>query len=376
MKVVADDKIPFLRGALESHAEVVYLPGSKISREDLLNADALITRTRTKCNESLLKGTSVRCITTATIGFDHIDTSWCEENGVFWTNAPGCNSGSVQQYIAAALSVLSNELGFSPRGMTLGVVGVGNVGTKVARAARAMGFHVLLNDPPRARMEGDEGFVSLETIRQEADIITFHVPLQKSGEDKTFHLVDRSFLEGMAPGKIIMNSSRGEVVDGNALKASLESGHLAAAVLDVWENEPGIDPALLKLVSIATPHIAGYSADGKVNGTAMSVQAISRYFKLRLDSWLPANVPVPESTVLTIDTRSMTPEEVIKKAILFTYPILDDDRRLREDLGSFEKQRGDYPLRREFPVFTIQLRGAEQELARRLEEIGFKVEME
>jgi erythronate-4-phosphate dehydrogenase len=185
MKIVADDKIPFLKGALEQFAEVIYLPGHKISNEDLKHADALLTRTRTNCNESLLKGTNIRFIGTATIGFDHIDTAYCEKNTIYWTNAPGCNSSSVLQYIATALFKVAHELSFNLKSKTIGIVGVGNVGTKVEKLARRIGMRVLLNDPPRARNEAGGNFVDLGKILNESDIITIHVPLNISGEDKT-----------------------------------------------------------------------------------------------------------------------------------------------------------------------------------------------
>ncbi|GET29786.1 4-phosphoerythronate dehydrogenase [Prolixibacter sp. SD074] len=193
MKIIIDDKIPYIKGALEPFAEVVYLPGSKTTPEVVKDAGALITRTRTKCNRELLEGSGVKFIATATIGFDHIDTEYCSETGIEWTNAPGCNSGSVEQYIASALAVLSQKRHFALSGKTLGIVGAGNVGKKVARIAGAYGMKVLLNDPPRERAEGKSNFVSLDEILAQSDIITLHVPLNMAGEDKTFHLADDAF---------------------------------------------------------------------------------------------------------------------------------------------------------------------------------------
>lgn len=375
MKIVCDNKIPFLKGALEPYAQVVYLPGSETTSDVVCDADAIITRTRTKCNESLLKGSKVKMIATATIGYDHIDTRWCESNGIEWTNAPGCNSWSVQQYIGSLLVTMSRELGFSCKQKTLGVVGVGNVGSKVARIGALLGFKVLLCDPPRARREGTAGFVTLDEIIDKSDIITCHVPLQRSGEDCTFHMIDAARLASMRRDQILINSSRGEVVDCNALKAALKNGAIRAASLDVWENEPDIDCELLSLLFTGTPHIAGYSLDGKANGTMMSVQAIGRKFDLPCSDWTVTDIPLPLQPVeFTLDAAGKTPQEVLADAILYTYNIKDDDARLRADTGSFERQRADYPVRREFPAFTVTLKNDDTGRATViLREIGFNV---
>lgn len=375
MKIVCDNKIPFLKGALEPYAQVVYLPGSDTTPDVVRDADAIITRTRTKCNESLLKGSKVKMIATATIGYDHIDTKWCESNGIEWTNAPGCNSWSVQQYIGSLLVTMSRELGFCCKQKTLGVVGVGNVGSKVARIGALLGFKVLLCDPPRARREGTAGFVTLDEIIDKSDIITCHVPLQRSGEDCTFHMIDAARLASMRRDQILINSSRGEVVDCKALKAALKNGAIKAASLDVWENEPDIDCELLSLLFTGTPHIAGYSLDGKANGTMMSVQAIGRKFDLPCSDWTVTDIPLPLQPVeFTLDAAGKTPQEVLADAILYTYNIKDDDARLRADTGSFERQRADYPVRREFPAFTVTLKNDDTGRATViLREIGFNV---
>ena len=355
MKVVCDSAIPFLRGALEPHCEVVYASGSDISREMVKGADALVIRTRTKCDKNLLEGSKVRFIATATIGYDHIDTQWCESNGITWTNAPGCNSWSVQQYIGSLLVTMSRTLGFSFREKTIGVVGVGNVGSKVARLAVLLGFRVLLCDPPRARREGSGQFVSLDEIISRSDIITLHVPLIRDGEDATFHMFDDSRLASMNKNQILINSSRGEVVDGAALKNALSRKNILAASLDVWENEPQIDPELLSLLFTGTPHIAGYSIDGKATGTTMSVQALGKFFDLPCKDWEVTEVPPSlQPTEFSIDVTGKTPQEVLADAILHTYDIKNDDAALRTDVASFEKQRSHYPVRREFPAFCVK----------------------
>ena len=374
MKIVCDNKIPFLRGVLEPYAEVVYKPGKETTPELVSDADALITRTRTKCNESLLKGSKVQVIATATIGFDHIDTAWCDRNGIYWDNAPGCNSGSVQQYIASVLVTLAQKYGFSLADKTLGVVGVGHVGRKVARIAELLGLKVLLNDPPRARAEGPEGFVSLDEICAQSDLITIHVPLQREGEDATWHLFDRARLESLRPDQILINSSRGPVVDNAALKDVLQGGGLQAAVLDVWEGEPDLDPELVWALAISTPHIAGYSADGKANGTSAAVQTVSRTLGLPLATWQVEDIPAPPQALeFLIDAADKSLQDVLTEAVLHTYDVSQDSNALRGALDQFERLRGDYPVRREFPAFTVQLKDGTPEMADRLAQIGFNV---
>jgi erythronate-4-phosphate dehydrogenase len=374
LKIIADDKIPFLKGVLEPFAEVIYLPGKQITREVTHDADVLLIRTRTKCTKELLEGSKVSFIGTATIGYDHIDTDYCEKNNLKWTNAPGCNSSSVQQYVTASLFKMASESGFSLPDKTIGIVGVGNVGSKVEKIARLLGMNVLICDPPRARKEGSGKFVPLGTILHEADIITVHVPLSFTGKDKTFHLFNDLSFKKMKHGAWFINSSRGEVTNTPALKEALLSRKLSGAVVDVWENEPEIDIELLNLAFLATPHIAGYSTDGKANGTAMIVNSLSRYFNLPLTDWYPADVPVPDNTFIEINAGRKTEQEIIKEAVLHTYDISADDKRFRSCPSDFERQRGDYPLRREFSSYTVKLNSPTEEAMKILEGLGFKIE--
>lgn len=373
MKIIIDNKIPFIQGVFENTAEVVYKKGAEITNDDLKNAQALITRTRTKCNEKLLKGTPIEFIATATIGFDHIDTDFCKKNNIKWTNAPGCNSFSVQQYMASVFAFLAKKYQFDYSKITLGIVGVGNVGKKIEKLARLLKMNILLNDPPRQRNEGTDNFVSLEKIQRQADIITFHTPLNHEGEDKTFHLFDESFLSKLTQKTIIINSSRGQVVDNKVLKNALIDKKIKAAILDVWENEPEIDIELLKRCDIATPHIAGYSADGKATGTSMSVQAISKHFNLNLDNWQAQNIPLPENIKLLIDCAQKTEQEIILEAMESTYKIIEDDQRLRKNINEFEKQRGNYPLRREAPAYSCQLFNCTENLEQKFKDLRFNI---
>jgi erythronate-4-phosphate dehydrogenase len=373
MKIVADDHIPFLRGALEPYARVVYLPGAAIGPSDLKDADALITRTRTQCDRAMLEGSRVKLITSATAGYDHIDARACAELGIEWTNAPGCNADSVVEYVASSLVTVAVSKGLALEGQVLGVVGCGQVGSRIANMARGFGMRVLLNDPPRARAEGGAGFVELAQIQAQADIITFHTSLNMKGPDKSFHLADDAFMAGLAKKVFLINASRGEVVDNAALKAHLKRGAFSAVVLDVWENEPGIDLELMDLVDIASPHIAGYSADGKINGTTHSVRAISRFFGLGADDWTCQDAPRPRDPGLVMDCAGKTELEVIAQAVLEAYQVSRDDARLRGSVETFERQRGDYPVRRDFNYYTIKLLNPPPGLGKRLEALGFLV---
>lgn len=373
IKLVADNRIPFLEGSLEAVARVEYLPGAAISREHLRDAHGLIIRTRTRCDRELLEGTDVRFIASATIGFDHIDTAYCQEKGIGWTNAPGCNSSSVEQYVVSALLWLALNRRLQLKDLSMGIVGVGNVGTKVARAASALGMKVLLNDPPRQRIEGADAFVSLEELKARADIVSLHVPLNRGGIDNTYHLFDRDFLSSLKKGAILINSSRGAVVDEQVLLEGIHGGRLADVVLDVFESEPQVNPELLEAVSLATPHIAGYSLDGKAKGTAMAVRALSRFFGLGQDHWAPGNIPEPGSPEILADAASADPGELLWEIYSQTYNIEADHRRLRADPGSFEDQRGQYPFRREASAYAVRLFQGYPQIREILEKLGFDV---
>jgi erythronate-4-phosphate dehydrogenase len=374
MKIVIDDKIPYIRGAFEPFSEVIYLPGNKTTPEVVKNADAIVTRTRTKCNRELLEGSKVKFIATATIGYDHIDTEYCKQAGIEWTNAPGCNAESVNQYIASALFSYSRKKRFDVKEKTIGIVGVGHVGSKVASLCEAIGMKVLLNDPPRERVEGPEQFISLETIQKESDIITFHVPLNMKGKDATFHMVNEKFIQNLGKKPLLINSCRGEVFDSGAIKKALKTGAVSGFIADCWENEPDIDLELLEMADYGTPHIAGYSKDGKANGTKMSVQAISRFFNLGIENWEPENMELPEKTTIEIDGNQRREYSILAEAVLSTYNIETDDEALRENPQLFEKLRGNYPVRREFGTYTVKMKNIEKETVNKLKKMGFRVE--
>lgn len=338
MKIIIDDKIPYIRESVAAlGADAVYKKGSEIGPADVRDADALIVRTRTRCDEALLGGSSVSFVATATIGFDHIDAGYMRRAGIEWMSCPGCNASSVAQYVRSVLLLMRYRLGAALGSMTLGIVGCGHVGTKVAAAARGLGMRILVCDPPRQeRGEGDE-FVSLDTVARECDVITFHVPLTKDGPHPTYHLAGRGFFDSLVRRPVVINTSRGAVADNGALLDAIIYNKVSRAVVDTWENEPLISRALLGRVWIGTPHIAGYSADGKVNADNMVIDGLCRHFGLRRP---PLIVP----PALPAD---FTPEADIDDPCLRLYNPEKDSAALKAAPGRFEELRGNYRLRRE-----------------------------
>ncbi len=351
MKIIADKNIPFLKGIAESYAEVVYLAGADFTKEAIKDADALIVRTVTHFGRDLLDDSKVKLICTATIGYDHIDTAYCDVHGIKWTNAPGCNSGSVEQYIASVLITMAQRKGFFLKDKTIGIVGVGNVGKKVALVCKALGMRVLKNDPPREEAEGSGEFVSLDTIKKEADIITFHTPLNKEGKYATYHLADASFFGSLGKTPILINAARGSIIDTQSIKEALVKKRISGAVIDCWEKEPTIDLEYMQLADIATPHIAGYSADGKANATRMSLEAIAEFWDLTKDPI--KNITIPQVQNSIIDWSTLEGNK-LEKAILMTYNPIEDHNRLIGSPADFSSLRGNYPLRREYLSYTIK----------------------
>ena len=363
MKIVADTNIPFLKGVLEPYAEVVYLDGRSIDHEAMVDADAIIIRTRTKCNEETLSGTRVQMIASATIGMDHIDLPWCAAHGIDVQNAEGCNAGGVADYVFSALYGIASRRAIKLEEATIGIVGVGNVGRKVEAMARSLGFNVLLNDPPRAQREGPEAFVPLEELLRKSTIVTMHVPL----DDTTRGMAGVDFFEAMQPGAIFINASRGEVVDEAALIHARPK--LGALVLDTWCNEPNPNINLIQICDIATPHIAGYSYQGKQNGTAQAVQALARHFGFEELRFFR---PVTEDESLkpvAIDLTGKTQGEIA--AILqYNYPIFTDDFLFRSSPDSFERLRSEYNYRREFYIDNTYITMFNQKDIQQIEERG------
>ena len=367
LNLVVDDKIPFMHGFAELLGNVRYLPGAAITAADVRDADALIVRTRTRCDRALLEGSRVKFVATATIGFDHIDTAYLQEAGIAWANCPGCNAHSVAQYVESALLLLAahgcwdaacpqldaslpvregalDRTIFSR--LTLGIVGVGNVGSAVWETAKRLGFgHIVLCDPLRAEKEGSAfPSATLEEVAETCDVVTFHTPLTRAPHPHaTFHMADEAFFRRLKRGAVVLNTSRGEVVSNDALREALVGGQLRAAVVDTWENEPNVDRRLLDLAFLATPHIAGYSADGKVNGSRRSLQHVARHFGLDaspFDRMAAPSLPACFEYDETLRNGSFIPE-------LRLYDPSRDSRNLKSAPEAFESLRGNYPLRRE-----------------------------
>lgn len=327
MKILIERNIPFAEGLFEPYAEVTYLNADEFTPQSVKDADALMVRTRTRCDRNLLEGNRVRFIATATIGTDHIDLPWCASAGITVANAPGCNAPAVAQYVLASISHLT---GYNPAGLTLGIVGVGHVGSIVERWARQAGMHVLLNDPPRQSTEGGAGWSTLYEIASEADIITFHTPYDST----THHMVDDAFIGRLEKCPVIINAARGGIVDTSALVRALLKGAVKDTVIDCWENEPKISQALLDHTLIATPHIAGYSYEGKVRATRMAVDAIGSHFGLpHID--MPQQVPAGAPAHMDIHT------------IATSYDPMADTAALKSNPDAFEHLRNHYHLRHE-----------------------------
>ena len=338
MKIVIDDKIPYIREAISRITpDAVYIKGTEISAADVRDADALIVRTRTRCNEALLEGSRVQFVATATTGFDHIDTGYLRQSHIEWMNCPGCNASSVAQYVRSVLLLLKRDKGFDLSRTTLGIVGCGHVGAKVKAAAQALGMSTLVCDPPR-QQRGDEGeFVDIDTIERLSDVITFHVPLTIGGAYATHHMADEGFFSRLERRPVVINSSRGAVADNIALTEAIDSGKIRAAVVDTWENEPLINRRLLGKAWIATPHIAGYSADGKVNADNMVIAGLCRHFGIEAQPVI-APPPLPYTFIACDNEDELN---------LRLYNPLEDSARLKAAPESFEELRGNYPLRRE-----------------------------
>lgn len=332
MNVIIEKNIPFIHGCLDDVANVSYLGGDEITREAMRDADALITRTRTRCDASLLEGSRCKFIATATIGTDHIDLDYCRKNGITVANAPGCNAPAVAQYVFASIASLLNSR--DARSMTIGIVGVGNVGKIVEQWSRQLGFRVLLCDPPRSESEGADGFCDFSTVLAQSDIITFHTPLTRAGKYPTYHLLDAEAAKSIGRSPVIINAARGEVVDNRALVKMLDDGIVEAAVIDCWENEPDISGELLDRAVIGTPHIAGYSREGKIRATRMSLDALCRHFNLAPVK-LKESVPAGASASVTWD------------AVTESYSPQVDTASLKQNPAAFESLRNTYAYRPE-----------------------------
>ncbi|NBH90111.1 4-phosphoerythronate dehydrogenase PdxB [Parabacteroides distasonis] len=368
MKIIADNTVPYLKGILEPIADVSYLDSKEFTPTNIKDADALVVRSIDKCTRELLEGSRVRLITTATIGYDHIDTRYCEKAGITWKNAPGCNAASVGQYVLSSLVAVALRKGERLAGKTIGIVGVGHVGSIVERLCETVGMRVLRNDPPRAEQEGEDGFVSLDTIAKEADIITLHVPLTKEGRFATRHLADHAFFDKLERNPWFINSCRGAVHDTQALLQAKRTGKVSELIIDCWENEPDIDRKLLSEATIATPHIAGFSADGKANGTRMCLEHIKRFFGIKIDKIKEVVPSAPFDPVIELGQFAMNR---VEETILRSFNPQTIDRKLRESPERFEWFRAHYDHPREFHAYHIIGSSPEEDIT--LKRLGFQI---
>lgn len=378
MMIVADSAIPFIDRAFGSFGDLVKLESKSIDGVAVHDADAIVVRSETRVDQKLLAGSKVRFVGTATIGTDHVDVDFLKRNGITFASAPGSNSNAVVQYVFAALFALARRKHFHLSGKTLGVVGVGNIGSKVVAIAKKLGMNVLQNDPPLQRLTHDPRYVPLDDL-MESDFITIHVPFTRGGSDPTFHLFDERRLSLMKGWSILVNSSRGGVVDNNALRESLTTRAIGDAVLDVWENEPRIDTNLLSICSIGTPHIAGYSIDGKVNATKMILRAFCECFGLRESEDFSSMVAPPENPVVQVDPAWSDPEQAIGEVVSRCYDIEKDDESLRRitsiapagQAAFFKRLRSGYHFRHEFSNFRVTVSQRDALLSDSLASFGF-----
>ncbi len=379
MKIVADENIPLLAEAFGPLGEVLARPADRITPEAVADADALIVRSVTKVGADLLDASAVRFVATATIGVDHVDQAYLQARGIGFASAAGSNARSVAEYVFAALVTLAAWRDEALAGKTLGIVGMGHIGSRVARIGEALGMRILRNDPPLERETGDPIYVPIEALA-EADAVTFHVPLTRDGPHATYHMIDETLLRGLKCGVTLINSSRGAVGETEALRAAARARHLGALVLDVWEGEPEIDLDLLAATTLATPHIAGYSYDGKVNGTRQVMEALCAHFGIER-AWDPAPL-MPPARIGEIEIAAPAPPvEAVRQAVASSYDITADDERLRtvqhEPLAErgpyFQSLRKHYPVRREFRHTRVRLAEADPAVTSALAALGFPV---
>jgi len=376
LKIVADENIPHVQAAFAHLGSVTLIPGRSITPSHVKDADLLLVRSVTAVGRGLVHGSRVQFVGSATIGLDHVDLAYLRERGIGFAYAPGSNANSVAEYVIAAILTLHPN---SVAGLTLGIIGLGRIGNLVQTKADALGIKVLANDPPLER-SGRTGLVSLEKLLQNSDIVTCHVPLITEGSDATHHLLNQRTLGMLGPAAVLINTARGPVVDNAALLEALNKGGLGGAVLDVWEGEPCPEPALIRAVAIGTPHIAGYSLDGKIKGTQMLYEAACAQFQ-RAPHWAPSGLSMERGQRVIIDANRPL-LEIVRVLVQGAYDIRRDDAacRIIADLSTaersqaFDRLRATYPARWEFHNVRLLLSDASSDHTQPLTRLGFTVE--
>ncbi len=379
MKIVCAETVLLGREAFSTAGKTLIIPDREISRDHLFDADALIIRSKTQITRELLKGTPVKFIGTATAGTDHIDTAWLESKGIYSCAAPGCNANSVSEYLVATLLVLGHRHGFNLEGKTIGVIGCGNVGSRVVKKCHALGMNVLRNDPPLAAVSTDPDFQPLENLLAEADIVTLHVPLVKEGPWPTARMADYRFFEQLKPGALFINAARGSVCDYDALLDAKAAGAISRMVLDVWSPEPSFRTDVLKMADLASPHIAGHSYEGKLNGTVACYNELCNFFEISKEWNIATALPAPEVPTLEIDCAGRDDEEVLLEIIQQVYDIEADDILIREAAvrdeidraRNFDTLRKNYRVRREFSNTVVDIKNASESLRHKVKAMGF-----
>lgn len=393
LNIVCATNMPFALEAFSTLGRARVLEGRRICAADVKDADILAIRSTTDVDRALLEGSRVRFVGTATIGTDHMDKDYLDRAGIAWSSAAGCNANSVSEYVTTALLLLGRRHGFTLEGKTIGIIGVGNVGSRVVRKMRALGFRVLMNDPPRVRgidpaTGADDSapfepgpFVTIETVLAESDVITLHVPLIREGPERTVRMVDRAFFSRVKKGCVFINAARGGVVDTDALLDAVRDGVVSHTVLDTWEGEPKCRPDAVARADIATPHIAGHSFEGRVMGTVMVYRAACRFLGIP-PAWSheplmpPSNVPEAD-----VDGRAGAGETILQALVSQVYDIEADDRRFRETMAgdepsraaAFDRLRKEYPQRREFHGTTVKVRDGSRSLLDKIAGLGFRL---
>jgi erythronate-4-phosphate dehydrogenase len=377
MKIVADENIPCVNEAFASLGEVALVPGRGLRAAQVKDADILLVRSVTRVDEALLAGSSVRFVGSATIGFDHVDRDYLRSAGIGFATAPGSNATSAAEYVVSSLMALSEQHVLDLAGKTVGIIGCGNVGSRVRERLTVLGMQCRVNDPPLQAAGVDDDFVGLATALQ-SDVVTVHVPLTRSGAHPTFHLLDARVISQLRPGAVLINTSRGAVADNVALNDALAVRDDLAVVLDVWEGEPSINLSLLEKVALGTPHIAGYSLDGKLRGTEMIYRAACEFLDVPLQWDARAALP-PDITVEL--PEGLDNGALLRAAVLGCYDVRDDDRRLRylpelaadERPGYFDRLRKEYPVRREFAATRLAGASIPDREREQLAGLGFAV---
>jgi len=379
MKIIADANIPFVAECFSSIGEVKAVGGREITPSAVADADVLLVRSITQVNADLLACSRVRFAATATIGFDHIDIDFLRRKNIGFASAPGSNANSAAEYVVAGLLEAGNKCDINLEGKSIGIIGAGNVGSRVVNKCAALGMRIHLNDPPLQRQTGEAKYLPLKELYN-CDFITFHTPLTFEGIDKTYHLANENFFKSLKKGCVFINASRGGVVDSEALKTVIQSGRFSYVVLDVWENEPNIDVEFLEIVDIGTPHIAGYSLDGKITGLIMIYKAACEHFGLSPKFGIEDFLPEPVVRQLKIEPGIDNEQDALANAVRKLYDIREDDAKLRRITEKPEEKRGEYfdglrknySVRREFHNTKVFVEDRNSTLAKKLKGIGFK----